>query len=236
MASVRRSIVRVRVRRARTMAPMIVVAGEALIDLLVDADGRSARSRAAGRSTPRGRSPGSVATVAYLGCLSTDRFGGDAPRRARSPTAWTCRWPGRRTRRPPWPSRSWIAMARPRTASTPRRPPRRRSARPPSRPPSPRGPRAFHLGTLGLVLEPMASALAVARADRIPGHARDARPELPARASSRTGQPTSAGSIAVIARADVVKVSADDLAFLDPGRRPSTPPGRSSAAGQPSCC
>ena len=92
--------------RAATMSAMIVVAGEALIDLIVHADGASRReSPAAGRSTPRGRSPGSAAPSAFLGRLSTDRFGDDcAP--PWPATAWTSDGPPRPMRRRPWRSPS----------------------------------------------------------------------------------------------------------------------------------
>ena len=64
------------VRRARTMGRMIVVAGEALIDLLVQPDGRVTAVPGGGPfNTARtiGRLGGEVA---FLGRLSTDRFGG----------------------------------------------------------------------------------------------------------------------------------------------------------------
>ena len=57
------------------MAPMIVVAGEALIDLLVHPDGRLAATPGGGPFNTA-RTIGRLdAEVAYLGCLSSDRFG-----------------------------------------------------------------------------------------------------------------------------------------------------------------
>ena len=57
-------------------AMTIVVAGEALFDLVLREDGiADAPIRAAGRSTPRGRSARLGAPVTFLGGISTDAFG-----------------------------------------------------------------------------------------------------------------------------------------------------------------
>ena len=78
---------------------------------------------------------------------------------------------------------------------------------------------AFYLGTLGLVLEPIASTLE-ALLERLPGEALVAldpncRPSAipdPAAYRGRLGR--------LLRRADVVKVSEEDLAWLDPGTEP----------------
>ena len=77
--------------------------------------------------------------------------------------------------------------------------------------------RAVHVGTLGLVLEPMATTLEALVAE-LPDDALlmvdpNCRPSIirdPDRFRARIGR--------VLARADVVKVSIEDLAFLAPGR------------------
>ncbi len=80
-------------------------------------------------------------------------------------------------------------------------------------------PEAFHVGTLGLVLEPMASALA-AGIDRLPEATLlmvdpNCRPRI---IGDRTAYLERLDRI--LARTDVVKVSADDLAYLEPGVEP----------------
>lgn len=83
----------------------------------------------------------------------------------------------------------------------------------------PRDCRILHVGTLGLVLEPLADAsVALVRAvgdDALVMVDPNCRPSVMA------GSPTFARSLdAVLDRADVVKVSGDDLQFLDPERPP----------------
>ena len=103
-----------------------------------------------------------------------------------SDPASTCRWPTRPTRRPRSPSPRLDAAG---AATLPI--PHRRDIRaePVARGRSVRAlamrPRAVHLGTLGLVLEPMATALAVAVAADRRRHAGHARSELPAARSIR---------------------------------------------------
>jgi fructokinase len=79
----------------------------------------------------------------------------------------------------------------------------------------------IHVGTLGLVLEPLASAsaavVAAAREDQIVMVDPNCRPSV--MTSSAVFDATVA---AVLARADVVKVSGDDLAFMYPGERAAT--------------
>ena len=81
----------------------------------------------------------------------------------------------------------------------------------------------------------MATALAAGVAGASAGHARHARPELPA--GGHRGPAAYLDRLdGVLARADVVKVSADDLAYLDPGAAPPTRPRHRLAAGRPSSC
>jgi fructokinase len=79
----------------------------------------------------------------------------------------------------------------------------------------------IHVGTLGLVLEPLASASAVvvaaARDDQIVMVDPNCRPSV--MTSSEVFDRTLAS---VLTRADVIKVSGDDLAFMFPGERPAT--------------
>ena len=79
----------------------------------------------------------------------------------------------------------------------------------------------LHVGTLALVLEPLADAtravVEAAPASRIVMVDPNCRPAV------MTGSAVFEQTLdAVLARADVVKVSGDDLAFLYPGERPST--------------
>lgn len=79
----------------------------------------------------------------------------------------------------------------------------------------------IHVGTLGLVLEPLASAsvavVGAAREDEIVMVDPNCRPSV--MTSSEVFDRTLAS---ILARADVVKVSGDDLAFMFPGERPVT--------------
>lgn len=79
----------------------------------------------------------------------------------------------------------------------------------------------LHVGTLALVLEPLAQAtravVEAAPASRIVMVDPNCRPAV------MTGSAVFQETLdSVLARADVVKVSGDDLAFLYPGERPST--------------
>jgi fructokinase len=194
---------------------VIVVAGEALIDLIVSPDGRltanpgggpfnAARtiSRLGGRST-------------FLGRLSTDRFGRDLRARLDSDgvdltlcvetadptTLAVAELDG-----------SGAASYRFYTAGT------SASGLVPADLADglPAGTVALHVGTLGLVLEPMASTLE-ALVRQLPDHVLvlvdpNCRPAVttdPSAYRTRIAQ--------VLKRADVVKVSGDDLEFLSPG-------------------
>ncbi len=79
----------------------------------------------------------------------------------------------------------------------------------------------LHVGTLALVLEPLSTAtravVDAALASQIVMLDPNCRPAV------MTGSPVFESTLtAVLSRADVVKVSGDDLAFLYPGDRPST--------------
>jgi fructokinase len=194
---------------------MIVVAGEALIDLILHPDGRLAAIPGGGPyNTARtiGRLGGDVS---FLGRISSDRFGRtlahglevdgvdlSAVIRTEAPTTLaiaeldeggsaTYRFHTAETAAPELTAGDvGAAMA---TA-----------------------PHAFHVGTLGLVLEPIATSLADA-VERLSGDTLlmvdpNCRPTvIPDRVAylARLSR--------ILARADVVKVSADDLAFMAPG-------------------
>ena len=194
---------------------MIVVAGEALIDILVAPDGRLTAVPGGGPfNTARtiGRLDGAVA---FLGVLSTDRFGvvlrealvrdgvdlsmapaTDAPTTLaiaeldEAGTA-TYRFHTAETSAPglsPDAVAAAIAL----------------------------GPEAVHVGTLGLVLEPMASALAsgIAAADEriLVMLDPNCRPSVILDRAAYLGRLD-----AVLARTDIVKASVDDLGFIEPG-------------------
>lgn len=194
---------------------MIVVAGEALIDLILHPDGRLAAIPGGGPfNTARtiGRLGGHVR---FLGRLSTDRFGQtlasalaadgvdvSAVIRTEAPTtlaiaeldeggAATYRFHTAETAAPGLTADDvGAALAIPL--------------------------RAFHIGTLGLVLQPIASSLADA-VERLGDDTLlmvdpNCRPSIiPDREAylARVSR--------ILARADIVKVSADDLAYLAPG-------------------
>ena len=204
-----------RVRRTRTMAPMIVVAGEALIDLLVDPGGGLTATAGGGPFNTARTIARLGGQVAYLGCLSSDRFGstlrqaliGDGVDLSLALTTDA-------------PTTLAIAELDERGAATYRFHTAETSA--PQVGPEAvvaalaTQPQALHLGTLGLVLEPIASALASGVADASSTTLVMLDPNCrPAVIADRTAY--LARLDAVIARADVVKVSVDDLAYLDPG-------------------
>jgi fructokinase len=200
------------------MTSMIVVAGEALIDLLVHPDGRLAATPGGGPFNTARTIARLGGSVAYLGCLSTDRFGttlrdalagdgvdlsltgsSDAPTTLAIAEldghgAATYRFHTAETSAPQVGAADVAAALATR-------------------------PRAFHLGTLGLVLEPMATALAAGAEavspDTLVMLDPNCRPAvIPDRATYLDRLH------GVLARADVVKVSRDDLAYLDPGAAP----------------
>ena len=202
------------------MDHMIVVAGEALIDILVQPDGRLTAVPGGGPfNTARtiGRLGGQVA---FLGRLSNDRFGGilregltesgvdlslaegtDAPTTlaiAELDDAGAASYRFHTT-----DSSSAALSPDAVEAALVRRP------------------RAVHLGTLALVLEPVADVLAAA----IPAIGLETLVMLDPNCRPRVIRDRAAyldRLDRVMTRADVVKVSIDDLAYLAPDRSPTT--------------
>ena len=197
------------------MHPVIVVAGEALIDLLVHPDGRL-------RAVPGGGPYNTARTiarlggeVAFLGRLSADRFGGilrdalagdgvdltmieatDAPTTLAIAELDDLGQASYRfhTAETSAPELSLAAVVRALAGR----------------------PQAVHLGTLGLVLEPMAAALEAGLATAGDGTLvmldPNCRPLV-----IRDRATYIARLDRVMRRADVVKVSTDDLAYLARG-------------------
>ena len=99
----------------------------------------------------------------------------------------------------------------------------------------PDGATALHVGTLGLVMEPVGTSierLATGAPDGVIAHA---RPELPPGAiGSRQAYLDRLGRITA-PRADVVKASTEDLAYLFPGQDAGGPPPACSARDRPAC-
>ena len=208
---------------------MIVVAGESLIDLIVGADGRVDAIPGGGpynvaRTLGRLGRP-----VAFLGRLSTDRFGTilraglatdgvdlslapstDAPTllavaELNAAGAATYHFYDQGTAAPGL-SVADIPDGLPATTS------------------------ALHVGTLGLVFEPIATTIetlvAGAPSDLLVMVDPNCRPTAirdPAIYRARLDR--------ILGRADVVKVSLDDLAWLDPGTEPDDAAGRVLARG-----
>lgn len=204
---------------------MIVVAGEALIDLLVQPDGRLSATLGGGPfNTARtiGRLDGQVA---FLGCLASDRFG----RRLRDalvadgvdlslatdtdlPTTLAIAEL----------DESGSAVYRFHTAET-SAPALDGVAVAAALEPGARGfgrmPDALHVGTLGLVLEPMASALATG-VEQVPD-ATVVMVDANCRPSVIRDRETYLARLTQVAqRADIIKVSADDLEYISPGSDP----------------
>lgn len=197
---------------------MIVVAGEALIDLLVHPDGRLVAVPGGGPFTTARTIARLGGTVAYLGRLSTDRFGGWL-REALATDGVSLSLAGATDA----PTTLAIAELDDRGAATYRFHTAETSA-PGLTADAVRAaiatrPAAFHLGTLGLVLEPMASALVagVMAADAATMVMLDpnCRPLV---IGDRVAY--LARLHGFLARVDLVKVSVDDLVFM----APDTPP------------
>ena len=194
---------------------MIVAAGEALIDLLVQADGQIVAAPGGGpfnAARTIGRLGGKVA---FLGRLSNDRFGVmlrealaadgvdlDLVETTEAPTTLaiaelddrggaTYRFHTAETAAPGL------------TAEAVRRAMARR-------------PSALHVGTLGLVLEPMASALATGVESAADATLVMIDPNCrPLVIAAREAYLDRLGR--VLRRADVVKVSSEDAAYISPG-------------------
>ena len=197
------------------MAAMIVVAGEALIDLLVHAGGQLVAVPGGGPFSTARTIARLGGEVAFLGRLSNDRFGVtlrealaadavdlDLVETTEAPTTLAiAELDGRGSATYRFHTAETAAPEL--TAQAVRRAMARR-------------PYALHVGTLGLVLEPMASALA-AGVESAPDATLvmidpNCRPLVIADRDAyldRLGR--------VVRRADVVKVSADDAAYISPG-------------------
>jgi fructokinase len=197
---------------------MIVVAGEALIDLIVHPDGQLTAIPGGGPFNTA-RTIGRLGVdVAFLGRLSTDRFGGILSEALASDGVdlrWATRTEAPTTLAVAELDSDGAASYRFHLAET-------------SAPgltledalTALRGkPRAIHVGTLGLVVEPMASALtaAVGRADRSTLVMVDpnCRPRI-----IDDREAYLARLHGILSRADIVKVSADDLAYMAPDAAP----------------
>lgn len=206
------------------MARMIVVAGEALMDLILNPDGSLAAVPGGGPFNTARTIARLGGAVAFLGRLSSDRFG-DVLREALMRDGVDVSLVGSTDA----PTTLAVAELDERGAATYHFHTAETSA--PGltleavRSALAGRPAALHLGTLGLVLEPMASALAEGIAavgdDTLVMLDPNCRPAVigdhPAYLE-RLGR--------VMARADVAKVSGDDLEYLAPGQ-----PARAAARG-----
>jgi fructokinase len=208
---------------------MIVVAGESLIDLIVDASGRVEASPGGGPFNVA-RTLGRLGqSVAFLGRLSQDRFGsllraGLAAEHVDLGLA------------PLTDAPTLLAVAElDADGSATYRFYVDGTAAPGLSPGDvpdglPAGTTALHVGTLGLVFEPMAatieSVVAGLRADVLLMADPNCRPTAirdPAAYRARLGR--------IVRRVDVLKVSVDDLAWLDPGTGPVEAARRLMAGG-----
>ena len=211
------------------MRAMIVVGGEALVDLIVHADGRFTAA-AGGGPYNTARTIGRLGqAVAFVGGLSDDRFGTMLRDRLIAdgvdvglalPTGMPT------TLAVAELDSDGVATYRFYTAGT------SAVALDVARLPAfaPATVRAIHVGTLGLVLDPLADAMeslvdgapdeAVVMVD--PNGRPSATPDLE-RYVGRVDR--------ILRRADVVKVSTDDLAMLRPGRPPAEAVSALLAAG-----
>lgn len=193
------------------LRPVIVVAGEALVDLVVDTNSGVA-AKLGGGPYNAARAIGRLGSrVAFLGSLSTDRFGKAILAQLRSdgvdesllqftelPTTLAA------AELDESGSATYRFYLRDTSA-----PEVTNAALPPST-------RIFHVGTLGMVLEPMATTLeslvTTRPADVLVLLDPNCRPRVtPDRAGYR------ARLLRMLRHCDVVKVSTDDLEFLSPG-------------------
>ena len=211
------------------MTHMIVVAGEALIDRIVQPDGSAIDHPGGGPFNTARTIARLEVPVAFLGCLSTDRSGAmlrdalaaegvdlalavatDAPTtvavaRLDAHGGATYRFEAAGT------SAALLPVEAVRAALA-------------------AGPKAFHLGSLGLVLEPIATALAGGLADVAPGTVVMLDPNCRASAIADRGAYL-ARLLGVIGHVDVVKASRDDLDLLWPGMPAADAAHRILAAG-----
>lgn len=197
---------------------MIVVAGESLVDLVVDGEGDVAAIPGGGPFNVA-RAIGRLGLpVAYLGRLSNDQFGrvlrdrlvGDGV--DLSLASWTDD-----------PTLLAVAEVGPDGSATYRFHTAGTAAVGLS--PAdvamglPAGTTAFHVGTLGLVFDPMATTIADLAVAAGPAVLLMADPNCrPAAIADRDGYRRRLDHL--LGRIDIVKVSTDDLEWLEPGREP----------------
>jgi fructokinase len=196
---------------------VIVVAGEALVDLIVRADGSIVAIPGGGPYNAARAIARLGVEVAWLGGLSSDRFGQDLEAGLRADGVSTAL-----VQRTDAPTTLALAELDATGAASYRFYTEGTSAPavlpgPQAAPPT--GTRAVHAGTLGFVLEPMASTLETVigalPADVLLLVDPNCRPSI-----THDADAYRARMARILPRADVVKVSTDDLAFLVPGSDP----------------
>jgi len=208
---------------------MIVVAGEALIDRIVGPDGSTTDVPGGGPYNTARTIVRLGVPVAFLGCLSNDASG-VALRAALAADGVDL------SMAVPTPAPTTLAVAQLDAdgAATYRFETERTSAPRLSvaavRAALATRPAAFHLGTLGLVLEPMATALAEGLDSTEPGTLIMLDPNVRAAAIGDLGSYLER-MVRVIRRVDVVKSSRDDLELLWPGMPAAVAAHRMLAAG-----
>lgn len=197
----------------------VTVIGEALIDVIVDPTGEVSASVVGGAPLNTARTLARLGVpTAFLGGVSTDAFGQRIMRLLASDGV-------EYGLGSPVPSPTTLAIAQldeygaatyrfmmDATSACDVTPERGLAA-------VPSATKVIHVGTLGLVLEPLADAtravVAASPADRIVMVDPNCRPSV--MTSSEVFDRTLAS---VLERADIVKVSGDDLAFMSPGVEP----------------
>ena len=203
---------------------MIVVAGEALIDLIVGAGRGSRPSRAAGRTTSRGRSPGSASEVTFLGRHVDGPVRREAAREPRRATAsrgdrrrrdGRADDPGRRRAR-----RSGAATYRFYVAGDLGRRPRPTTDAAGA---VPAAATALHVGTLGPGVRADRDDDRAAGRTRRRRRARDARSQLPAERDHRPRRLSSAHRAARRAGPTSSRSATTTCASSAPGRPARTP-------------
>jgi fructokinase len=194
---------------------VIVVGGEALVDLVIDPEGRVTATLGGGpfnaaRAAGRLGSP-----VAFLGALSHDRFGRLLLAQLVDDGVDTTL-----VQHTELPTTLAAAELDDSGSASYHFYIERTSAPTVADAALPAGTRIFHVGTLGMVLEPMATTM-----ERLVAHAPDDLLVLLDPNCRPRVTPDREGYLArlarMVARADVVKVSTDDLEFLSPGEHES---------------
>ena len=197
---------------------MIIVAGEALIDLILAPDGRLGAVAGGGPFNTARTIARLGGEVVFLGRLSTDRFG-QGLRAALEADGVDLRWA------PATADPTTLAVAEIDEHGTATYHFHLAETSAPGlgaetvRAAIDAGPVAVHVGTLGLAVDPIASVLTAA-VEALPATVLvmldvNARPTV-----VRDRAAYVARLERVIARADIVKVSADDLGYLSPGAEP----------------